>query len=248
MPNSDPKCSIEKMREAGRLAAMVLDKIAEFVVPGVTTRELDNICKSYIINELHAYPACFAAGFPGASCISVNHVACHGIPGSRKLKHGDLVNIDVVVRKDNHHGDHSRMFQVGKPNRLAERLATATYDAMMKGITVIRPGRSLDVIGNAIDEYVRSTGFKVVRDYCGHGIGRSMHELPQVVHFTNGASGVILEPGMTFTVEPIVNAGKRNVKLLADGWTVVTKDHSLSAQWEHTVLVTDTGHEILTAA
>jgi methionyl aminopeptidase len=236
------------MRVAGRLAAQVLDYISDFVAPGVTTRQLDDECMRYIVEELQAYPACLDVGFPGATCISVNHVVCHGIPSDKPLKSGDLVNIDVVVCKDGHHGDHSRMFHVGTPSRLAERLARATYDAMMFAIDSVRPGVLLDNIGNVVERHVHAQGFSVVRDMCGHGIGRSMHESPQVVHFADAGSGHTLEVGMTFTVEPIVNAGKRHIRSLPDGWTMVTKDHSLSAQWEHTVLVTDTGHEILTAA
>lgn len=248
MPNNDHTCSIAGMREAGRLAAAVLKHIADFVQSGITTRELDDECRRFITGELQANAACLAVGFPGAACISVNHVVCHGIPGDKSLKDGDLVNIDVVVEKDGHHGDHSRMFHVGRPIRMAERLSTVTRDAMMRGIDAVRPGVSLDRVGDIIDDIVRRSRFSVVRDYCGHGIGRAMHESPQVVHFANARSGVVLEPGMTFTIEPIVNAGKRAVRQLPDGWTVVTADHSLSAQWEHTVLVTDRGHEILTAA
>lgn len=248
MPNNDPNCSVEKMREAGRLAAEVLNHISAFIESGVTTRQLDDECKRFIVEEQHAHPACLDVGFPGATCISVNHVVCHGIPSDKKLKNGDLVNIDVVVCKDGHHGDHSRMFHVGTPSKLAERLAITTYDAMMLAICAVRPGVPLDKIGELIEGHVRSHGFSVVRDMCGHGIGLSMHESPQVVHFAGARSGCTLEAGMTFTVEPIVNAGKRHIRSLPDRWTMVTKDHSLSAQWEHTVLVSDNGHEILTAA
>jgi methionyl aminopeptidase len=202
----------------------------------------------YIFDDLQAHPACLDVGFPGATCISVNHVVCHGIPSNKKLKKGDLVNIDVVVRKDDHHGDSSRMFHVGTPTRLAERLSITTRDAMMRAIDAVRPGVPLDRVGDIIESHVKSAGFSVVRDMCGHGIGRSMHESPQVVHFARAGSRCVLESGMTFTIEPIVNAGKRHIRSLPDGWTVVTGDHSLSAQWEHTVLVTDHGHDILTAA
>ena len=170
MPNNDANCSIEKMRVAGCLVAQVLDHIEDFVVPGITTRQLDEVCRAYIVDELNAYPACFDTGFPGAACISVNQVVCHGVPSDKKLKQGDMVNIDVVIRKDGHHGDHSRMFHVGKPKRLAERLATVTYDAMMKSIDSIRPGLALTRIGEIIDTHVRTTGYSVVHDLCGHGI------------------------------------------------------------------------------
>lgn len=248
MPNNDPKCQIEKMREAGRLASLVLDHVEAAIQPGVTTGELDAICREYISSDLGAYPACLDTGFPGAVCISVNHVACHGIPSSRELRQGDSLNIDVVVRKDGHHGDHSRMFHVGKPRRLAERLANATHLAMMKAIDQVRPGLSLKKLGATVEDVVRRYGYSVVEAFCGHGIGRSMHEAPQVTHTRRSASDLTLEPGMTFTIEPIVNVGKPAVKVLADGWTVVTRDRSLSAQWEHTVLVTDSGHEVLTVS
>jgi methionyl aminopeptidase len=225
-----------------------LNHIEAYVEPGITTRVLDNECMRYICDDLQAHPACLDVRFPGATCISVNHVVCHGIPGDKRLKNGDLVNIDVVVRKDDHHGDHSRMFHVGRPTRLGERLAAVTHDAMMRAIDQIRPGVPLDMIGDVVEMHARSAGFSVVRDMCGHGIGRRMHESPQVVHFAAAGSDCVLEPGMTFTVEPIINAGTRHVRTLPDGWTVVTKDHSLSAQWEHTVLVTEGGVEILTAA
>ncbi len=237
----------DKMRVAGRLAADVLDMIGEHVVAGVTTDELDRICHRFITEELDAIPAPLNyRGFPKSICTSVNHVVCHGIPGERKLKNGDAINIDITVIKDGFHGDTSRMFFVGKPSVLAERLAQTCFDAMWLGIREIRHGARLGDIGNAVQSFVEEQRFSVVREYCGHGIGREFHEDPQVLHYGKPGTGFELKAGMTITVEPMVNAGGRHVKLLNDGWTVVTKDHSLSAQWEHTVLVTDTGHEVLT--
>jgi methionyl aminopeptidase len=237
----------EKMRVAGRLAADVLDMIGEHVVPGVTTDELNGICHRYITETQQAVPAPLNyKGFPKSICTSVNHVVCHGIPGDRKLKAGDAVNIDVTVIKDGYHGDTSRMFFLGKPGVQAERLSTVAYEAMWLGIEQLAPGRHLGDIGEAIQTHVERSRFSVVREYCGHGIGRVFHEDPQVLHYGKAGSGLELKAGMTLTVEPMVNAGKRHVRLLPDGWTVVTRDHSLSAQWEHTVLVTDTGHEVLT--
>ncbi len=235
------------MRVAGRLAATVLDMIGEHVRPGVTTDELDAICHRYIVDELDAVPAPLNyRGFPKSICTSVNHVVCHGIPGDRQLKSGDAVNIDITVIKDGFHGDTSRMFHVGKPSVQAERVAAVAREGMLRGIAQVAPGKHLGDIGHAIQKYVESQRCSVVREYCGHGIGRGFHEDPQVLHYGKPGTGMELAPGMSITVEPMVNAGKRHVKLLPDGWTVVTKDHSLSAQWEHTVLVTETGHEILT--
>jgi methionyl aminopeptidase len=235
------------MRVAGRLAADVLDIIGEHVVPGVTTDELNDICHRYITETQQAVPAPLNyKGFPKSICTSVNHVVCHGIPGDRKLKAGDAVNIDVTVIKDGYHGDTSRMFFVGKPGVQAERLSTVAYEAMWLGIEQLAPGKHLGDIGEAIQTHVERSRFSVVREYCGHGIGRVFHEDPQVLHYGKAGSGLELKAGMTLTVEPMVNAGKRHVRLLPDGWTVVTRDHSLSAQWEHTVLVTHTGYEVLT--
>jgi methionyl aminopeptidase len=237
----------EKMRVAGRLAATVLDMIGEHVRPGVTTGELDAICHRYIVEDLDAVPAPLNyRGFPKSICTSVNHVVCHGIPGDRQLKSGDALNIDITVIKDGFHGDTSRMFHVGKPSVQAERVAAVAREGMLRGIAQVVPGNHLGDIGHAIQKYVESQRCSVVREYCGHGIGRGFHEDPQVLHYGRPGTGMELVPGMSITVEPMVNAGKRHVKLLPDGWTVVTKDHSLSAQWEHTVLVTETGHEILT--
>ena len=238
---------IEKMRVAGRLAAEVLEMIGEHVQPGVSTDELDRICHGYIVNEQQAIPAPLNyRGFPKSICTSVNHQVCHGIPGNKILKGGDIVNIDITVIKDGFHGDTSKMFFVGKPSVLSQRLVDITQKAMWKGIELVRPGIQLGDIGHAIQKFVESNGYSVVQEYCGHGIGRGFHEDPQVLHYGTPDTGVALQAGMTFTIEPMVNAGKRNVKLLPDGWTVVTKDRKPSAQWEHTLLVTADGYEVLT--
>ena len=239
---------IEKMRVAGRLAAEVLEMIAPHVKPGVTTEELDRICYEHIVNVQKAVPANVGyKGFPKTICTSVNHVICHGIPSPGKvLKDGDIVNIDVTVIKDGWHGDTSRMYLVGKPDVRAQRLCAVTFEAMMLGIEQVRPGATLGDIGHTIQRHVEANGFSVVREYCGHGIGTVYHEDPQVLHYGQRGTGLKLQEGMTFTVEPMVNAGKPHTRLLPDGWTVVTKDHSLSAQWEHTVAVTRDGFEILT--
>ena len=237
----------DKMRVAGRLAADVLDMIADYVKPGITTGELDRICHDYITDVQDAIPAPLNyRGFPKSICTSVNHVVCHGIPGDRRLKAGDAVNIDITVIKDGFHGDTSRMFFAGKPGVLAQRLADVAFESMWLGIEQLAPGKHLGDVGAAIQHHVEKNRFSVVREYCGHGIGRVFHEDPQVLHYGSPGTGMELRAGMTLTVEPMVNAGKPAVKLLPDGWTVVTKDHSLSAQWEHTVLITETGHEVLT--
>jgi len=238
---------IEKMRVAGRLAAQVLTMIEPHVRPGVTTGELDEICHRYIVDEQDAVPAPLNyRGFPKSVCTSVNHVVCHGIPGNKKLKAGDIVNIDVTVIKDGFHGDTSRMFYVGQPSILGERLCRVARECMYKGIELVRPGTRLGDIGHVIQEHAESHNFSVVREYCGHGIGRQFHEDPQVLHYGRSGTGVPLEEGMTFTIEPMINAGAKETRVLNDQWTVVTRDHSLSAQWEHTILVTGDGHEILT--
>ena len=237
----------EKMRIAGRLAAEVLDMIGDFVQPGISTNELDQICHKYITETQNAIPAPLNyRGFPKSICTSLNHVVCHGIPGERILKSGDILNIDVTVIKEGFHGDTSRMFFVGKSNIQAERLVQVTLESMLIGIEELAPGKYLGDVGYAIQTHVEKNRFSVVREYCGHGIGRIFHEEPQVLHYGKPKSGMKLETGMTLTVEPMVNAGKRHVRLLPDGWTVVTKDHSLSAQWEHTILITNNGYEILT--
>ena len=237
----------DKMRVAGRLAATVLDMIGEHVRPGISTGELDRICHAYITGTLDAVPAPLNyRGFPKSICTSVNHVVCHGIPGEKTLREGDIINIDITVIKDGFHGDTSRMFTVGEAPVVAHRLIDVCHEAMWAGIRQIRPGATLGDVGHAVQIRVESERFSVVREYCGHGIGRIFHEDPQVLHYGTPGTGLELAAGMTFTVEPMINVGKRNVKLLADGWTVVTKDHSLSAQWEHTVLVTEAGFEVLT--
>jgi len=239
--------AIEKMRVACRLAADVLDMIAPHIKPGVTTEELDQICHHYITEVQGAIPAPLNyRGFPKSICTSLNHQVCHGIPSDKRLKKGDVMNVDITVIKDGYHGDTSKMFFVGEPSILARRLVTVTQQAMMLGIGVIRPGATLGDIGHTIQKFVEAQGYSVVREYCGHGIGREFHEDPQVLHYGKPGEGLVLQPGMCFTVEPMVNAGKRFIKILPDGWTVVTKDRSLSAQWEHTVLVTEDGYEILT--
>ena len=237
----------DAMRRAGRLAGDVLDMIGPHVQAGVTTAELDRICHDHIVNRQQAVPAPLNyKGFPKSICSSVNHVVCHGIPGERVLRAGDIVNIDVTVIKDGFHGDTSRMFFVGDCSVQARRLTGVAYDAMWLGIRTVAPGARLGDLGHTIQQFVEAQGYSVVREYCGHGIGRVFHEDPQVLHYGEPGTGMVLESGMTFTVEPMVNAGRRHVKLLGDGWTVVTKDHSLSAQWEHTVLVTPGGFEVLT--
>jgi methionyl aminopeptidase len=243
---------IEKMRVAGRLAAEVLDHIAPHVRPGVTTDELDRLCHDYIVNVQGATPAPLNYAPPGyqpypkSICTSVNHVVCHGVPGEKKLKPGDIVNLDITVIKDGFHGDTSRMFYVGQPSIQARRLCDITYECMWLGIQAVRAGAYLGDIGHAIQTHAERNGCSVVREFCGHGIGRRFHEEPQVLHYGRPGTGLKLEPGMIFTVEPMINAGKADIRQLADGWTIVTKDHSLSAQWEHTVLVGETGYEVLT--
>lgn len=238
---------IEKMRVAGRLAGEVLHMIRPHVQPGITTEELDRICHDYIVNEQQAIPAPLNyRGFPKSICTSLNHVVCHGIPGNRRLKKGDMLNIDITVIKDGFHGDTSKIFFVGEASVAAQRLARISHECMRIGIDLVRPGTRLGDIGHAIQVHAEASHCSIVREYCGHGIGREFHEDPQVLHYGKPGTGLRLEPGMTFTIEPMVNAGKRFTKLLPDGWTVVTKDHSLSAQWEHTILVTPDGHEVLT--
>ncbi|MBM4227191.1 MAG: type I methionyl aminopeptidase [Gammaproteobacteria bacterium] len=239
---------IEHMRLAGRLAAEVLEMIAPHIQPGVTTDELDCLCHEYIVGVQDAIPAPLNYhGFPKSICTSVNHVVCHGIPSEKRLKEGDVVNVDITVIKNGFHGDTSKMFYVGPPGIKAQRLVETCYECLCVGIEMVRPGVRLGDIGAAIQAHAEARNFSIVREYCGHGIGREFHEDPQVLHYGQPGTGLVLQPGMTFTIEPMVNAGKRQVKLLPDGWTVVTKDHSLSAQWEHTILVTDSGFEVLTA-
>ena len=221
--------------------------IKPYVQPGITTAELDQICHDYIVNDQKAIPAPLNyRGFPKSICASINHQVCHGIPGAKKLKSGDIVNVDITVIKDEFHGDTSKMFFVGEPSKLASRLVQVTYDCLRTGISKVRPGTPLGDIGHAIQRQAEGHGYSIVREYCGHGIGRKFHEEPQVVHYGTPGTGMQLVAGMTFTIEPMVNAGKRHVTLLNDDWTVVTKDRKLSAQWEHTILVTEDGFEVLT--
>ena len=243
---------IEKMRVAGRLAAELLDFITPHVKPGVTTEELDRLCHDYMVDVQKTIPAPLNYAPPGhkpypkSICTSVNHQVCHGIPGDKKLKAGDILNIDVTVIKDGYHGDSSRMFYAGEPSIQARRLCDITYDCMWRGIREVKPGAHLGDIGEAIQRHAESQGYSVVREFCGHGIGKQFHEEPQVLHYGKAGSGLKLQPGMIFTVEPMINAGKAGIRCLADGWTIVTADHSLSAQWEHTVLVTPQGFEVMT--
>lgn len=240
---------IEKMRIAGKLASDVLTMIGPYVNKGVSTDELNQICHDYIVNEQDAIPAPLDyRGFPKSICTSINHVVCHGIPCEKKLKEGDIINIDVTVIKDGYHGDTSKMFIVGKPSIIAQRVTKIAQECLYIGIDMVKPGVDLKQIGAAIQRHAESQKLSVVREYCGHGIGSDFHESGyQVLHYDSiGIPSVILEPGMTFTIEPMINAGKRHTKLLPDGWTVITKDHSLSAQWEHTMLVTETGVEVFT--
>lgn len=238
---------IEKMRIAGRLTAEVLEMIAEHVVPGITTNELDQICHDYIVNVQQAIPAPLNyRGFPKSICTSINQQVCHGIPSDKRLKKGDIVNVDVTVIKDAYHGDSSKMFAVGTVSQHAERLMKVTREALFLGIEQVKPGATLGDIGHAIQTHAEANRYSVVEEYCGHGIGRNFHEEPQVLHYGKPNTGIKLAAGMILTIEPMLNIGKRHVKLLGDKWTVITKDRSLSAQWEHTILVTPSGYEILT--
>ncbi|HEY5719074.1 MAG TPA: type I methionyl aminopeptidase [Gammaproteobacteria bacterium] len=238
---------IARMRVAGRLAAEVLEMIAPQVTAGISTEELDRICHAYIVDVQRAIPAPLNYhGFPKSICTSVNHQVCHGIPGPRVLKDGDIVNLDITVIKDGFHGDTSQMFSIGEPSIRARHVTEVARECLYLAIRMVRPGIRLGDLGAAIQRHAEGHNCSVVREYCGHGIGRAFHEDPQVLHYGNPGTGAELVPGMTFTIEPMVNAGKRQVKLLPDNWTVVTKDRSPSAQWEHTLLVTDDGCEVLT--
>lgn len=238
---------IKKMRIAGKLAAQVLEMIGEHVKPGISTQALNDICHDFIVDKQHAIPAPLNyKGFPKSICTSVNHVICHGIPNDKVLKNGDIINIDVTVIKDGYHGDTSKMFVVGEASVQANRLIKVTRECMMLGISQVKPGNHLGDIGAVIENHAHEHRFSVVREYCGHGIGKIFHEEPQVLHYGKANTGLKIVPGMIFTIEPMINAGKRHTRLLPDKWTVVTKDHSLSAQWEHTILVTDNGFEVLT--
>ncbi len=239
---------IEKMRAVGALAAQQLEMIEEHVKPGISTGELDRICHEFTVNKQNAIPAPLNyRGFPKSICTSVNHVVCHGIPSDDKiLKNGDIINVDVTLIKDGYHGDTSKTFVVGKPKVLAERLVKICQECLYRGIRAVKPGAQLGDIGHTIQVHAEKNRFSVVREYCGHGIGTIFHDEPQVLHYGQPGTGVELKPGMTFTIEPMINAGKAAVKLMPDDWTVVTKDHKITAQWEHTILVTETGYEILT--
>ena len=243
---------IKKMRVAGKLASEVLDFITPFVKPGISTEELDQLCHNFMVNEQNTIPAPLNyappghAPYPKSICTSVNNQICHGIPGDRILKKGDIINIDITVIKDGYHGDTSRMFYVGEPSIQAKRLCEITYQSMWRGIQQVKPGATLGDIGAAIQEFAEENGFSVVREFCGHGIGTVFHEDPQILHYGKKGEGLRLKEGMTFTIEPMINAGKKEIRMLPDGWTVVTKDRSLSAQWEHTILVTHEGYEVLT--
>ncbi|NLY63571.1 MAG: type I methionyl aminopeptidase [Alcaligenaceae bacterium] len=254
MPILTNSTDIAQMRDACQTAASVLDYITPFIKAGITTGEIDRLCLAYITDVLQVESATIGYAppgyppFPGSVCTSVNHVICHGIPGDKKLKNGDILNIDVTIIKDGWYGDTSRMFYIGKPSILGKRLTEITYDCMWLGIQQVKPGATLGDIGHAIQQHAESNGFSVVREYCGHGVGRNFHEDPQILHYGKPGEGQVLEKGMVFTIEPMINAGKRETKVLADQWTVVTRDHSLSAQWEHTVIVTDDGYEVLTTS
>ncbi|UCH46719.1 MAG: type I methionyl aminopeptidase [Betaproteobacteria bacterium] len=243
---------ITKMRVAGKLASEVLDFITPHVKPGITTEHLDKLCHDYMVEQQQTVPAPLNYAppgyrpFPKSICTSVNHVVCHGVPGPKKLKAGDVVNIDITVIKEGYHGDTSRMFFVGEPSIRAKRLCDVTFECMWQGIAEVKPGAHLGDIGHRIQAWAEEHGYSVVREFCGHGIGSKFHEEPQVLHYGSRGTGLELEPGMTFTIEPMINAGKAGIRQLGDGWTVVTKDRELSAQWEHTILVTDDGYEVLT--
>ncbi len=243
---------ISKMRVAGKLASEVLDFITPHVEPGITTEALDQLCHDYMVEQQQTVPAPLNYAPPGyrpypkSICTSVNHVVCHGVPGPKKLKAGDVVNIDITVIKDGYHGDTSRMFFVGEPSIRAKRLCDVTYECMWQGIIRVKPGAHLGDIGHSIQTWAEEHGYSVVREFCGHGIGSKFHEEPQVLHYGRAGTGLELQPGMTFTIEPMINAGKAGIRQLGDGWTVVTKDRELSAQWEHTILVTDDSYQVLT--
>ncbi len=248
------EAEIQAMRIAGRLASEVLDFITPHVKPGVTTGQLDALCHDYMVNVQQTIPAPLNYAppgyrpFPKSICTSVNHQVCHGIPGDKVLKQGDVVNLDITVIKDGFHGDTSRMFSVGEPSIAARRLCEVSFECMWLGIEQVAPGATLGDIGHVIQKHAESLGFSIVREFCGHGIGRKFHEEPQVLHYGRPSTGEKLVPGMIFTIEPMINAGRREIRELSDGWTIVTKDHSLSAQWEHTVLVTETGFDVLTVS
>ncbi len=243
---------IEKMRIAGKLASEVLDYITPFVKPGVTTEAIDKLCHDYMVNVQGCIPAPLNYApdghnpYPKSICTSINSVVCHGIPNDKPLKNGDIMNIDITVIKDGYHGDTSRMFFVGEVSEHARRLCKITYECMWRGIEKVKPGATLGDIGYAVQQYAETNGYSVVQEFCGHGIGKRFHEEPQVLHYGRPGTGLELQAGMIFTIEPMINQGKRHLRMMGDGWTVATKDRSLSAQWEHTILVTETGYEVLT--
>jgi methionyl aminopeptidase len=245
---------IEKMRVAGKLAAEVLDFITPHVQAGITTGKIDKLVHDYMVNVQGTIPATLNYAppghrpYPASCCTSVNHQVCHGIPGEKVLKNGDVINIDITVIKDGFHGDTSRMYTIGEPSIQAKRLCESTYEAMWRGIRQVRPGAALGDIGHSIQVFAEKAGYSVVREFCGHGIGKKFHEEPQILHYGKAGTGLTMKPGMIFTVEPMINAGRKDIRMLGDGWTVVTADHSLSAQWEHTVLVTEDGYEVLTVS
>jgi methionyl aminopeptidase len=245
---------IEKMRVAGKLAAEVLDFITPHVQAGITTGKIDKLVHDYMVNVQGTIPATLNYAppghrpYPASCCTSVNHQVCHGIPGDKVLKNGDVINIDITVIKDGFHGDTSRMYTIGEPSIQAKRLCESTYEAMWRGIRQVRPGAALGDIGHSIQVFAEKAGYSVVREFCGHGIGKKFHEEPQILHYGKAGTGLTMKPGMIFTVEPMINAGRKDIRMLGDGWTVVTADHSLSAQWEHTVLVTEDGYEVLTVS
>jgi methionyl aminopeptidase len=250
---TDP-ADLDKMRAACKDAAKVLDFITPHVRAGISTGELDRLCLDYINNELKVISATVGYAppgytpYPASICTSVNHVICHGIPGDKVLKNGDIMNIDVTIIKDGWFGDTSRMYYIGEPSILAKRLAEVTYECMWLGIQQVKPGATLGDVGHVIQKHAEGQGFSVVREYCGHGVGRKFHQDPQVLHYGRPGTGVKLVPGLIFTIEPMINAGRKDIRQLADGWTVVTRDHSLSAQWDHSILVTDSGYEVLTVS
>ncbi len=238
---------IQKMRVSGNLAALVLQMIEPYVTEGISTRELEQICLNYIINDLQATPSTLNHyGFPACICTSINHVVCHGIPSDKILKNGDILNIDVTVQKEGYIGDTSKMFFIGEVKPFAKKLVEVTQECLYKAIAIVRPGVRLGDIGSIIQEHAEKNRYSIVREFGGHGIGKTMWEKPDVMHFGKPNTGLELQAGMTFTIEPMLNLGSKEIKTLGDGWTVVTKDHKLSAQWEHTILVTDNGHEVLT--
>ncbi|CAL4321252.1 Methionine aminopeptidase [Buchnera aphidicola (Neophyllaphis podocarpi)] len=241
------KQEIKKMRIAGKCAAVIIDKIEKYIEPGITTERINNICNKLIM-EQKAKSACLGyKGFPKSICTSVNEVVCHGIPSNKQvLKIGDIINIDITVIKNGYHGDTSKMFVVGEYNKLGKKLCEKTKKSLYEAIKIIKPGIRLNKIGKSIQNYIANTKFSIVKEYCGHGIGKFFHEYPQVLHYETHDNGLILKPGMTFTIEPMINSGKPQTKCIEDGWTVITKDKSLSAQYEHTILVTEEGCEILT--